>query len=133
MNIRVVKAASAVAVLLTAACGSVYSPRNDSVVCTTEARAAVSLTVVDSLTGQGTGLTGLFARVVDGSFRDSTTSFFTNPSTGIPSVGMAYERKGTYTVTVRATGYQEWTRTGVTVSADECHVNGVALVARLVR
>jgi hypothetical protein len=133
MSVRVVKAASAVAILLTAACGSAYGPKNDSVVCTTEARAAVSLTVVDSLTGQGTGLTGLFARVVDGTFRDSTTSFFTNPSTGIPGAGLAYERKGTYTVTVRATGYQDWTKTGVNVTADECHVTGVALTARLVK
>lgn len=115
-----------------AACGSVYDP-GDDLVCTTEARAAINLTVVDSLTGQPAAFTGLFARAVDGTYADSTTNFFTNPGNGTVAAGLAYERKGTYTVTVRAAGYQDWTKTGVNVTAGECHVNGAVLTARLVR
>lgn len=131
MITRVVKVASAVAILFSSACGSVNDP-GDGLVCTTEARAAISLTVVDSLTGQPAAFTGLFARAVDGTYVDSA-SFFTSPGSGAVSTGLAYERKGTYTVTVGAAGYQNWVKTGVNVTAGECHVNGVVLTARLVR
>lgn len=131
MNARIVKTASAVAILFSAACSSVNDP-GGGVVCTTEARAAISITVVDSLTGQPTAFTGLFARAVDGTYADSA-SFFTNPGSGAVSTGLAYERKGTYAVTVGAAGYQNWVKTGVNVTAGECHVNGVLLTARLVR
>ncbi|MGH7638748.1 MAG: carboxypeptidase-like regulatory domain-containing protein, partial [Gemmatimonadaceae bacterium] len=35
---------------------------------------------------------------------------------------LAHERPGTYTVTVDKTGYTQWRRAGVHVTADECHV-----------
>ncbi len=132
MSTRVVKVALAAAILFSAACGSVNDP-GGGLVCTTEARAAISLTVVDSLTGQPAAFTGLFARAVDGTFVDSTTNFFSNPGGGGVGTGLAYERKGTYTVTVGAAGYQNWVKTGVNVTAGECHVNGVVLTARLVK
>jgi hypothetical protein len=43
----------------------------------------------------------------------------------------AGERAGTYAVTVTATGYAEWTTSGVVVTADECHVIPVRLEPRL--
>lgn len=43
----------------------------------------------------------------------------------------AYERKGIYEVSVRAPGYRDWVRSGVIVRPGECHVQGVALEARL--
>ncbi len=132
MSTRVGKVALAVAILISAACGSVNDP-GDELVCTTEARAAISLTVVDSLTGQPAAFTGLFARVADGTYTDSTTHFFTTPGSGAVSTALAYERKGSYTVTVGAAGYQNWVKTGVNVTAGECHVNGVVLTARLVK
>jgi len=42
-----------------------------------------------------------------------------------------YEREGTDTITVRRAGYATWTRTGVTVTRDECHVRPVTVTARL--
>ncbi len=45
--------------------------------------------------------------------------------------GLAHERPGTYTVTVDKTGYTQWRRTGVEVTADGCHVRTVELIARL--
>ena len=48
-------------------------------------------------------------------------------------MALAYERAGTYTVTVHATGYRDWIKPGVTVTKDVCHVIGVLLTARLVK
>jgi hypothetical protein len=45
--------------------------------------------------------------------------------------GLAYERAGTYTVTVEQQGYRPWSRSGVRVTKDECHVRGVSITARL--
>ncbi len=132
MHSSLVRAATVAVVIATSACGSINEP-GDGLICTAEARAAISLTVVDSLTGQPTAFTGLFARAVDGTYTDSTTSFFTNTGNGYVGAGLAYERKGTYTVTVRASGYQDWIKTGVNVTAGECHVNGAVLTARLVK
>jgi hypothetical protein len=115
---------------LTLGCGS-NSP--GPVICTAEARAAVSLVIVDSLTNKGDALTGLWARAVDGTYRDSSVMTFSDQSLQATRMALAYERKGTYTVTVHATGYQDWTKTGVLVTADQCHVNGVSLTAKLVR
>ena len=44
----------------------------------------------------------------------------------------AGERPGTYSVTVEHAGYQTWTRTGVVITADECHVIPVSLTAELI-
>ncbi|MEO5580406.1 MAG: PEGA domain-containing protein [Gemmatimonadaceae bacterium] len=67
---------------------------------------------------------------MDGSF----TSVDTHPGGGALDdvlLSLAYERAGTYTVTVTKPGYREWRRTGVQVGRDECHVITVPLTARL--
>ena len=43
----------------------------------------------------------------------------------------AWERPGTYTVTVDKPGFETWVRTGVRVEAGECHVVPVRLEATL--
>jgi hypothetical protein len=43
----------------------------------------------------------------------------------------AGERAGTYDLTIRSPGYRDWTRTGVEVTKDQCHVRPVTLTARL--
>ena len=45
----------------------------------------------------------------------------------------AYEREGIYTVLVARDGYRPWSRAGIRVTADECHVQTVRLEALLVR
>lgn len=102
-------------------------------VCTAIAVAGVNLTIVDSLTNAPAAFTGLWARAREGTYVDSTTFMLTNPSTGAVTTALAYERKGTYVVTVKANGYQEWTKSGVTVTSDVCHVIPVQLTAKLVR
>ena len=43
----------------------------------------------------------------------------------------AGERAGSYTVRVIKDGYAPWEKSGVVVTKDECHVKGVAVVAKL--
>lgn len=45
----------------------------------------------------------------------------------------AFERAGTYTVEVRLTGYQNFTASGVRVTAGTCHVNAVVVPALLLK
>ena len=98
------------------------------VACTTEARAAVSVEVRDSITH---ALAGRGARIVaqDGAYADTAkySSNFDGP------YGLAHERAGTYAVSVEQAGYQRWLRTGIRVTRDECHPRTVSLIARLQR
>ena len=101
--------------------------------CTEEYRYGLNVTVVDSLTGASPSSAMLIAR--DGAFVDSVgpqTTFITGPQ-GQPVllVSAAGERPGTYDVTVRSPGYLAWTRAGVQITGDECHVDPIALTARL--
>ncbi|HEX9167026.1 MAG TPA: hypothetical protein VF862_14030 [Gemmatimonadales bacterium] len=44
---------------------------------------------------------------------------------------LVYERAGVYDVTVSHPSYLAWVRAAVRVTADECHVQTVSLLARL--
>lgn len=115
------------AALLLAACRTPISSR----ACTANYVFGLSVTVVDSTTGGPPASALLIAR--NGAFVDSVgprepVSYVTGPFLVLDAAG---EREGTYDVTVRAQGYRNWTRTGVRVTAGECHVHPVALTARL--
>ena len=119
--------------------GSVLTPAHNvladstlvAVVCTTEARPAVRLTVVDSVTGQSGPMQSLKIVIRDGAARD--TAFVPTIAAGAPTFtfSMAFERKGTYTVDVTANGYQPWERSAIVVTGDLCHVTTVAVTALL--
>jgi hypothetical protein len=102
-------------------------------VCTEEARPGLMVALADSLTGVTTGFTNVAIIAREGAYADSAVmaTYPQPPSTG--GVALAYERRGTYDVSVRADGYATWTRTGVIVTGDVCHVATVALTARLAR
>ena len=56
------------------------------------------------------------------------------PSVGDSAPLCAYgagERPGTYNITVEKPGYMKWERSGVAVTADECHVRRVTVNAYL--
>lgn len=93
-------------------------------VCTALYAYGISITVLDaggdSLRATPTGV------LRDGSWRETMQGF------GNRLMG-AGERKGTYNVTVSAPGYASWDTSGVVVTADECHVQGVSLTASLRR
>ena len=101
--------------------------------CTQEARPALMIALADSLTGATSGFTNVAVVARDGTYADSVVqaTYPASPFNG--PVGLAYERRGTYAVTVRASGYAPWTRTGVAVTGDQCHVATVSLTARLSR
>jgi hypothetical protein len=119
--------------------GSVLTPAHNvladstlvNVVCTTDARPGVRLTVVDSVTGQSGPMRSLKVVIRTGTLRD--TAFVTSIAAGAPlfSFAMAFERKGTYDLDVTADGFQPWARSAVTVTGDICHVTTVAITARL--
>ena len=102
-------------------------------VCTEEARPALMIGLADSLSGATTGFTNVTIVATDGTFADSVVlpTYPGDPYNG--PVALAYERRGTYTVSARADGYATWSKTGVVVSGDQCHVSTVSLTARLVR
>ena len=91
--------------------------------CPTDRFPGIAVQVRDSVTGSSTGL-GAIVVATEGAFADTGASV-----SGI--YGIAYERPGTYTVTVEQAGYLKWTRTGVVVTRGECHVNTVNIIARL--
>ncbi|MFN2382919.1 MAG: hypothetical protein ABR559_01490, partial [Gemmatimonadota bacterium] len=69
---------------------------------------------------------GAIGVAVEGAYADTLHAF------SATSLGGAFERPGTYAVTVRKPGYREWRVTGVSVTSDACHVRPVQLQARLV-
>lgn len=97
-----------------------------STVCTDEARAAISVEALDSVTNASVGAG---ARIIasDGAFADTV---ITVENFG-GSYGLAHEREGSYTVTVEQEGYAPWSRSDVEVTRDECHVRTVRLTALL--
>jgi hypothetical protein len=98
----------------------------DGTVCTLEARAGITVDVRDSISNT---LVGRGSRIIarEGAVADTSheTLFGDGP------YGLVYERAGTYTLSVTQTGFQPWTMTGVQVTKGSCHVNGVAVTARL--
>ena len=99
-------------------------------VCTADFRFGINVTVVDSVTNTAPASATLIAR--SGAYVDSVGPVQAQPSFGIvlPTAG---ERAGTYDLTVRSTGYRDWTKTGVTVTKGVCHVDQQAFTARLQR
>ena len=106
---------------LLSACGGTTDP----IACTEQFVFGLTVEVVDSLSGapraEGATLT-----LRDGVYVESTTESFD----GLSMSG-AGERPGTYVVTLARAGYHTWSRTGVVISADECHVIPVSMRAEL--
>ena len=69
---------------------------------------------------------------IDPAYSDTNSFSETYGQPEIP-IGLAYEREGTYAVTVSKSGYKAWTASGVRVIRDGCHVRTVKLNARLQR
>ena len=97
----------------------------DQVMCTMEARPALAVVVLDSATGAGLAQAAV-AVAREGDFADTLR--------GTDSiVSGAHERAGTYRVELSAPGYVDWSRDGIKVDRDVCHVQTAQLRALLVR
>jgi hypothetical protein len=101
-----------------------------SIICTTEARFGVNVTVKDAVSGQLIP-EGVRGALRDGAYLDSL-QVFTDIEGRIHSLAGAVERPGTYRIDLVADGYQPWLRTGVRVDADRCHVIPVSVQAEMV-
>ena len=95
-------------------------------ICTTIALPSLSVTVVDSATGQRVCDATVVAR--DGSFQETLTTF--GP---VCTYSGPHERRGVYEVRVTRQGYVPASVAGVEVTADECHVITREVTVTLVR
>jgi hypothetical protein len=98
----------------------------DTTSCTTEVRPGIMVDVRDSVTNALVGR-GSIIVAREGAVADTATG----TSLGTGPYGLALERPGTYTLSVTQTGYQPWSKPGVVVTKGVCHVDGVAVTARL--
>ena len=95
--------------------------------CTDEFAYGISIHASDAASGAPI-TAGLAGVLTDGSYHEDMMVW----PTGATLVG-AGERKGTYAATVSATGYRTWSKDGIQVDADRCHVKGVSVDAQLTR
>lgn len=105
-------------------CSELLSARGCSAVYIFAIQVYVQDSVSRAMTASGAQLI-----VRDGAYTDSVS--FNQPGTDSQPLEAAGERPGTYTVTVRKSGYQDWTRSNVQVSKGECHVQTVTLTSLL--
>lgn len=118
----------ACAALVCAGCKDSGSP--SGVMCTTEARVGLQISVRDAVTGLPAA-NNVIAIARDNSFVDTLRAFpFGNPDSALTLYGL-YERPGVYAVILKKSGYQDWIRTDVVLNKDQCHVITVQLEARL--
>ena len=92
--------------------------------CTAEARAGIILTTLDSISGQEIAATAIVAA--------QDWPYIERAIAAPPQYSLAFEREGSYVVTVQLPGYQPWRANNVMVQRDRCHVVTVRLTARLV-
>lgn len=97
-----------------------------SVMCTMQAVPALVVDAVDSATGSP-ARRGATIVVRSATFADSASATDDQP------IGLAHEKAGTYTVTVTKPGYQPWSKSGIVVGRDECHVLTERVTAKLRR
>jgi hypothetical protein len=99
-------------------------------VCTTEARAGVSVEIRDAATARPLADSAT-VMVTEGSFSDTlhlcgmTDDYFWVSRCGLE------ERAGTYGIEVSRPGYRPWSQSGVRVRRGECHVQTAVLRALL--
>ena len=96
---------------------SCTSSKINEIPCTQEARAGLNITVKDAVTNQILG-TGITVTAKDGNYTE-TLEFFNADN---PVFSGAWERQGTYMVTVSGIGYTTFVSETILVTADECHV-----------
>jgi hypothetical protein len=91
--------------------------------CTALYAYGVSAEVTDADTGAAIGNAVL--KLYDGKYEETMQNYFENTHVG------AGERAGTYKLVASAPGYETQTIEDIVVTADECHVKGVAVAVKL--
>src|SRR5215210_6675103 len=98
---------------------------SDPVVCPTIVPQAFHVMAQDSVSGANV-LPGASVVARDGAYADSVVA----PPI-VTAMGVGGNRPGTYTVTVRQSGYQVWSKSGLKVEDGACGVRTVDVTARL--
>ena len=98
---------------------------SDPVVCPAIVPQAFDVMAQDSISGANV-LPGASVVARDGAYSDSVVA---QPPVDV--VGVGGDRPGTYTMTVRQTGYQVWSKSGLKVEDGPCGVRTVDVIARL--
>lgn len=102
------------------------------IVCDTMAMAGITVQVKDIVSGLGIA-EGACAWIQDGSFID-TLEYCGDDSLGNPMIlSGAWERSGTYSLTIEKEAYTTYHQDTIEVLDDVCHVQGVNLTAMMVR
>jgi hypothetical protein len=103
-------------------------------ICTADFRYGLSVAVGDSIT-RVTPDASILVVATDGFFTDSARiqANVTGAPRGLGGVALAGERSGRFDLRVTAPDYRPWTRQGIVVGRDECHVQGVTVEAWLQR
>ena len=114
------------ATLLLSACGG--DSTNDGVVCTLELRPGITIEVLDATAAAAS--CGAQAVITEGVYSE-TAQNTTIPCVDTVRLMGAFERRGTYNVTVSKPGFQPAVFNNVVVTADVCHVVTVNLTAQL--
>lgn len=98
-------------------------------ICTGILVPGVHIEVREAGTGRPLGI-GTKVEISDGRYKEEATSANAYMDRN-PFFQGAFERPGTYTVTVRRQGYRDWTAKNVVVKGGQCHVTTVGLRADL--
>lgn len=110
---------------------SVVGCKPDLVGCTLILENAISLTVIDSLTGAAPASTSTIV-ATSGTYTETDTNATANPMDNDYAIG--FGRSGTFALLVKTPGYADWSASGVIVAANSCGSPGnVVLVAKLQR
>ncbi|GJG85465.1 hypothetical protein tb265_06460 [Gemmatimonadetes bacterium T265] len=103
------------------------------VICTAVFAYGVVVEIRDSVSGAPLAA-GARGAVHDGAYVDSLrpAEAVSSDTTSLYSREAAGERAGTYAIEVVRSGYRTWTKSGVTVTRDACHVRPQRVRAALV-
>lgn len=100
------------------------------VMCTAIAVPGIQVDVRDSVTGLP-ATDGALGIARDGPYVDTLETLPTAGPLPSPTMLGAWERRGTYDVTITKANYLTWSATGVHVTGDACHVTTLTLDANL--
>jgi hypothetical protein len=111
-------------------CGVFDAP----IVCDASMAPGIVVRAVDSTTGADHPFANMAIDVasISGAAYLDSVRIASVDSAGQATRAFAWERPGTYSVLVKASGYADW-KTGVSVNKDRCHVHGELVTARLQR
>jgi hypothetical protein len=110
---------------------SIGGCRSSDALCPAILENAISLTVVDSVSG---GVPAAVSTIVasNGAYTETVTNSSGNPMNNVYFIG--FGRSGTFSIVARTPGYADWSTSGVQVTANSCGVpQPVNLMARLQR